>query len=279
MRRGFTLIELLVVIALIAVVGTGVAAYYGREVVDAAKRQMTLHEMGQIRDAFQRFWSDNLGRISKGAFLPGTDTWLPTDRFVGTFTSGDAPSAGTEGNFERHYAAMELFERFGLWPLFADSAHCKGHMRDNSYFIVFERPNPVTGEGWRGPYISTSDRIDCVDGADLVLEPAGNDSGIRFLQPSTRFNDGNGGFYRVIYFEHCEDEGRAGETIYRRLILAAAERPERFRTWDDIKIFTGNRRGGTDSSPLDLGTGGIATHIEGKGLFFMELLNMDTYVR
>lgn len=280
MRKGFTLIELLLVVALIAVVGTGVAAYYGHEVVDVSKRQMTLHEMGQIRDAFQRFWSDNSGRIARGVFLPGTATWLPTARFAGTFTSGDAPSAGTEDCFDRHYAAMELFERFGLWPLFSDSAPCRGHMRDNGYFIVFDRPDPVTGEGWRGPYISTPERIDCVDGADGVLEPAGSGPDIRFPQPATRFgDDGNRGFYRIIYLEHCEDEGRTGEPIYRRLILVAAERPERYGTWNDLKRFTGNRRGGTDSAPLDIDTGGIAAHIVEKGLFFMELLNLDTYVR
>ena len=59
MRKGFTLIELLVTVAIIAVIGAGVAVYYGRDLVDNARREMTLHEMGQIRDAFQRFYSDN----------------------------------------------------------------------------------------------------------------------------------------------------------------------------------------------------------------------------
>ena len=53
-RRGFTLVELLVVIAIVAVVGAGVAVTYGRNVVVQARRQTTLHEMGQLRDAFAR---------------------------------------------------------------------------------------------------------------------------------------------------------------------------------------------------------------------------------
>ena len=80
-RKAFTLIELLVVVAIVAVIGAGVAVMYGHEVVDDAKKQMTLHEMGQIRDAFNRFWTGNSAQMMGGMTVANYNTLLPDASF------------------------------------------------------------------------------------------------------------------------------------------------------------------------------------------------------
>ena len=310
MRKGFTLIELLVTVAIIAVIGAGVAVYYGRDLVDNARREMTLHEMGQIRDAFQRFYSDNAAQIMDGVTVADTDDALPQDfgtRFGATL--GVTYAAPTATSPQRLYGMIEFFERYGLWPLVQDSIRSKDSSKlevqafksaIDARKYTFGKPSLATGEGWRGPYINSANLVDCVvnDNDDYVLEAtvkngqdgAGKDlyvgiasersiadSAIRFPQPATKYNDGgNGGFYRIVYCEHCAEEV-AGKPIYRRLLLMAAEKPVDYDIWDEIKVFTGNRReGDAEHLPIDLATGGVKTHDPQRGVFFMELMNLDT---
>lgn len=274
-RSAFTLIELLVVVAVLAVLGAGVAVHYSRETVNQARRQTTLHEMAQIRDAFNRFYADNIQLVNRqGVALPESSTYLPTQRFAATFTGNAAPDAGTSIRFNRHYAAMEFFERFGLWFLFSNSALRPSNTAANDEFIVFEK----SIDCWQGPYLDSAKRIDCVmdsEGFPVVAGDNASEYDFHFPQPATQF----GGFYRVFYFEHCRDESRADEVLYRRLVLAAAMTPETFDEWSEIAPFTGNRRSGASAWPLNLATGAIENFDQSRGLFFMELLNNDTAIR
>ena len=300
MKKGFTLIELLVTVAIIAVVGAGVAVHYGRSMVDDARREMTLHEMGQIRDAFQRFYADNAAQMMDGMTAADTEDGLPRD-FGARF--GAAPGvtydAPTVASPQRLYGMIEFFERYGLWPLFQDSVRSKDSSKlqvqifkssVESRRCAFRRPFPGAVDGWRGPYLSSARMTDCVANDDdgYLLEAVVSDMGatsgaavgdgaIRFPQPATKYDGGaDGGFYRVIYCEHCADEV-AGATIYRRLLLMAAERPGDYDEWSEIKAFTGNRReGDAEHLPLDLATGAVKLRDEGHGVFFIELANFDT---
>lgn len=308
-RSGFTLIELLVVVAIIAVVGAGVAAFYGHEVTDMAKRQMTLHEMGQIRDAFQRFYSDNASQLMDGLTVVDSAVTLPEDfgassRFVASDSQTYSPPSAT--NPQRLYGMFEFFERYGLWPLFQTSVGGRtGGTRKVQLFQAssengryeFKTPSLVTGEGWRGPYLDSPRRIDCVPHIDggylpeaLVREGTARvrvadrsavaDDEVRFPQPATRYDDDNGGFYRIVYFEHCPDESE-GQPIFRRLLLMAAENPRAFDSESEIARFRGNRRySGSDAAPpIDAATGAVTAHDAARGVLFMELLNFDTVYR
>ena len=132
-RRGFTLVELLVVIAIVAVVGAGVAVTYGRDVVDDARRRMTLHEMGQIRDAFARFHADNAPRLLAGLHAPDDSEAFPSAAFRGTFHGGDRPTKG-----DRTYGMIEFFERYGLWPLLQPSVSEDDTRLEDDEFVVFD---------------------------------------------------------------------------------------------------------------------------------------------
>ena len=240
-RRGFTLIELLVVIAIVAVVGAGVAVTYGRDVVENARRRMTLHEMGQIRDAFARFHADNAPRLLAGLHAPNDNNAIfPSAAFIGTFTGGDQPAEG-----DRTYGMVEFFERYGLWPLLQPSVSEDDTRLEDDEFVVFGEPSVRTGEGWLGPYANPTGRVACVaDGAYGALTPA--DEGATaplFPQIATRY--GANAFYRVLYLEHC--------------------------------ALTGNRRLGVDSGPLDLATGALRQRDATRGLTFVELLNLDIW--
>ena len=264
-RRGFTLVELLVVIAIVAVVGAGVAVTYGRNVVVQARRQTTLHEMGQLRDAFARFHADNAPRLLAGLHAPDDPKIFPSADFLGTFKSGEPPAED-----DRTYGMIEFFERYGLWPLLQPSVSEDDTRLEDDEFVVFGDPDPLTGEGWQGPYADAPSRVACVaDGAYGTLVPAGEN-------PSdTRW----GGFYRVLYLEHCENEADLTQPIYRRLFLVCAEDPEAWDelTADELGALTGNRRRGDDSGPLDLATGALRQRDESRGLTFIELLNLDIW--
>lgn len=308
-RLGFTLIELLVTVAIVAVVGAGVAVSYGREMVENARRQMTLHEMGQIRDAFLRFWADNAAQMMDGLTVADSAKPLPNDfassaRFVAADAQTYEPP--TAQNPQRLYGVFEFFERYGLWPLFqrsvgnlvtgTRSVQVFQSMGENGV-CEFKSPSAVTGEGWRGPYLATVACMDCIPHAtDAYLLEAvvtrgaekkrlGNaalvpDSTVRFPQPATKYDDGNGGFYRVLYFEHCPSES-VGQPIYRRLLLMAAENPQAFDSESEIARFRGNRRyNGRDAAPpIDIATGAVTPHDAAQGVLFMELLNFDTVYR
>ena len=271
-RRGFTLVELLVVIAIVAVVGAGVAVTYGRNVVDDARRRMTLHEMGQIRDAFARFHADNAPRLLAGLHAPNDNDVFPSSAFIATFTGSDVPVAG-----DRTYGMLEFYERYGLWPLLQPSVSEDDTRLEDDEFVVFGDPDPLTGEGWQGPYADAPSRVACVaDGAYGTLVPAGeNPSDPVFPQIATRW----GGFYRVLYLEHCEDEADLTQPIYRRLFLVCAERPEDWDEFDaaELGALTGNRRLGVDAGPLDLATGALRQRDAARGLTFVELLNLDIW--
>lgn len=273
-HRGFTLVELLMVIAIIAVVGAGVAVTYGRNVVVQARRQTTLHEMGQLRDAFARFHADNAPRLLAGLHAPAPydSEIFPSDDFLGTFESGDRPAKD-----DRTYGMIEFFERYGLWPLLQPSVSEDDTRLEDDEFVVFGDPDPLTGEGWQGPYADAPSRVACVaDDAYGTLTPAGEgERDPLFPQIGTRW----GGFYRVLYLEHCEDEADLTQPIYRRLFLVCAEDPEAWDefTDDELGALTGKRRLGADSGPLDLATGALRQRDESRGLTFIELLNLDIW--
>ena len=272
-RRGFTLVELLVVIAILAVVGAGVAVTYGRNVVVQARRQTTLHEMGQLRDAFARFHADNAPRLLSGVHAPNDSEVFPSSDFRLTFSGGDRPVAG-----DRTYGMLEFYERYGLWPLLQPSVSEDDTRLEDDEFVVFGDPDPLTGEGWQGPYADAPSRVACVaDGAYGTLVPAGDgERDPLFPQIGTRWD----GFYRVLYLEHCEDEADLTQPIYRRLFLVCAEDPEAWDefTDDELRALTGNRRRlGADSGPLDLATGALRQRDESRGLTFIELLNLDIW--
>jgi len=306
MKKGFTLIELLVVVAIVAVIGAGVAVMYGREVVDDAKKQMTIHEMGQIRDAFNRFWADNSAQMMGGMTIANDSTLLPdasTFEFAASDDKTYSPSKSAES--QRLYGALQFLERHGLWPLLQRSVHrtddtaqiqiFHSSLDDRKY--AFRSPSPVAGEGWRGPYLNAASCQECVLNGDMVEVAVKNGtssdsrtgitsgrtigkSEVRFPQPATKYDTGgNGGIYRVFYFEHCANEYE-GQPIYRRLILMAAMEPLKYDTWDEIKVFAGNRRSSSATgAPLNLETGAIDAYDDAHGVFFMELLNFDTVWR
>ncbi len=273
-RRGFTLIELLVVIAIVAVVGAGVAVTYGRDVVDNARRRMTLHEMGQIRDAFARFHADNAPRLLAGLHAPNDNDVFPSSAFIATFTGSDVPAEG-----DRTYGMIEFFERYGLWPLLQPSVSEDDTRLEDDEFIVFDEPSTRTDEGWMGPYANPAGRVACVaDGAYGTLTPAEADAtDPLFPQIATRY--GANGFYRVLYLEHCEDEADLTQPIYRRLFLVCADHPEDWDEFDadELGALTGNCRRGADSGPLDLATGALRQRDATRGLTFVELLNLDLW--
>lgn len=270
-RRGFTLVELLVVITILAVVGAGVAVTYGRSVVIQARRQTTLHEMGQLRDAFARFHADNAPRLLAGLHAPNDNEIFPSGDFLATFRSGERPAED-----DRTYGMLEFFERYGLWPLLQPSVSEDGERLEDVDFIVFGDPDPLTGEGWKGPYADAPSRVACIEENYGTLVRAGEgENDPLFPQIGTRWD----GFYRVLYLEHCEDEADLTQPIYRRLFLVCAENPE---TWDELTAdelgaLTGNRRLGADSGPLDLATGALRQRDESRGLTFVELLNLDIW--
>ena len=270
-RRGFTLVELLVVIAIVAVVGAGVAVTYGRSVVVQARRQTTLHEMGQLRDAFARFHADNAPRLLAGLHAPNASEIFPSGDFLDTF-GGDEPDED-----DRTYGMIEFFERYGLWPLLQPSVSEDDMRLKDDEFVVFGAPSPLTGEGWQGPYADAPSRVACVAEGDYgTLTPA--ETGATdplFPQIGTRWD----GFYRVLYLEHCENEADLTQPIYRRLFLVCAEDPEAWDefTDDELGALTGNRRLGADSGPLDLATGALRQRDESRGLTFVELLNLDIW--
>lgn len=305
-RKAFTLIELLVVVAIVAVIGAGVAVMYGHEIVDDAKKQMTLHEMGQIRDAFNRFWTDNSSQMMAGMTTAGASpTDLPSSF---EFVSGDSQTytAPTTSEPQRLYGVMQFFERYGLWPLM-QKAVFNASKNDHARYQIFQTsadenrryefmpPSPITGNGWRGPYLNSVSAKECVlnssaSGGDIieaVLDSTGITSGnavadteLRFPQPATKYDNGaNGGIYRVFYYEHCANEYE-GQPIYRRLILMAAMEPLKYDTWEKIRVFAGNRRySAASGAPLNLETGAINAYDDAHGVFFMELLNFDTVWR
>lgn len=276
-RRGFTLIELLVVIAIVAVIGTGVAVTYGRETVERARRQMTIHEAGQLRSAFQRFHADNAPRLLQGVHEPNASALFPSSDFIATFS--EKPDSD-----DRTYGMLEFYERYGLWALLQPAVAANGERLDDSDFVYFGDADPLTGEGWQGPYADAATRVACVangDYGDLIATTDTSDP--IFPQVGTRFDDG---FFHVVYFEHCEDESDTSEPIYRRLLLVAAEDPTAWDefTKDKLGALTGNRRLGGNSTlglaasyPLDVDTGAIQTRDTSNGLYITELLNLDLW--
>lgn len=267
MNKGFTLVELLVTVSIVAVIGAGAAVYYGREVLDNANRQICLHEMGQIRDAFQRFWVDNSAQMMDGVVVADTLDPLPSADFeFSAIGDGQTYSAADAASPQRFYGAMEFFERYGAWPLFEKSAYVGGARREARFFqrdshaYAFADYDPVAGAGWRGPYLAASSRTaKTVDGVSLPW-----------------VKGRSGAEYRLIYFEHCEDP-RVGAPIFRRLVLVGAWKPADIDTWEKLRDFAGNRRSaGAGGRPLDLATGSVDNFDNVRGLCFMELLNFDT---
>lgn len=281
-RAGFTLIELLVVVAIVAVVGAGVAVTYGHDLVTRARRQVTVREMGGIRDAFARFYADCQPRLLEGLTTPG-GTALPNAFRSGTYAVDTV--SGTMAAGDRLYGMLEFFERFGLWPLLQPSVtDGEGERLEADTFAVFGGFDPVTGEGWQGPYLS----------AGTVAAQTGDfygwSSDVVLPQPATRHE----GLYRVVYYEHCENESDPAEPVYRRLFLVCAEEPAKWQTFTvegsgdertGLGLLTGNRRMGETASgnawygyPLNLTTGALErTYDPSTGLFIVELLNLDLW--
>ena len=264
-RGGFTLVELLVVISIVALMGTGVSVYYGKEHAVNAKRQMTLHEMEQIRQAFRQFYADNDSGLHD-LTTPDGDP-LPTL----PFRYGFAADPGTG----RLYGMAEFFECYGLWPLLQPAV--VGVVADD--FKVFGAASVPAGEGWHGPYLDAGNRTACtsgdIDGDGLPdLAAARVVQAPLFPQITSRYN----GIYRVLYYEHCEDYADPTQPVYRRLLLVCAENSA-YSSTAALLTLTGNRRGGlgNDPFPLDVNTGAVAQHDASRGLFFTELLNLDIW--
>lgn len=276
LKVGFTLIELLVVIAVVAIIGAGVAVSYGRETVENARRQMTFHEMGAIRTAFQTFHQANLRRIYQGIDDPETFERLPTATFLNTLDGPVHPAtAGTADAHDRLYGMVEFYERYGLWALFRPDIIIaeSGGARFEDIFSVYD---PLSESGWNGPYLDAQNRVLCRRDVleDRLVPAASGDLGALYPQVRTRFDDG---FYRVLYFEHCEEEV-TGAPVFRRLLLVAAESPAAFDelTAEELGRFSGNWRLGTGPAPLNPETGAIEQYDAAARLFFVELLNLDT---
>ena len=130
--KGFTLVELLVVVAIIAVIGTGISVFYGKEHSERAKRHMTIHEMGQIKKAFQQFYADNETQLFRDLALAKDTEDLPTATFI--------DSALVALPEKRLYATLEFFEQFGLWPLMQPAI---AGVTTND-FIAFQKPDILT---------------------------------------------------------------------------------------------------------------------------------------
>ncbi len=278
-RAGFTLIELLVVVAIVAVVGAGVAVTYGHDLVTRARRQVTVREMGGIRDAFARFYADCQPRLLAGLHAPKDSEIFPSGDFLGTFRSGDTPTTG-----DRTYGMVEFYERYGLWPLLQPSVSEDDTRLEDADFVVFGGFDPVTGEGWQGPYLSAGTV------AAQTGDFYGESSGVVLPQPATRHE----GLYRVVYYEHCNDADDLAEPVYRRLFLVCAEEPAKWQTFTvegsgdertGLGLLTGNRRMGERNSgdarygyPLNLTTGALErTYDPSTGLYVVELLNLDLW--
>ncbi len=262
-RLGFTLVELLVVIAIVAVIGAGVSVYYGRDNVDRGKREMTRHEMGQIRQAFQQCYADNSIQLMREITEHDSLKPLPTTSFINTFKAKPDQT-------NRLYGMVNFFERYGLWclkqPAIRDVA--------SGRLITFKPFDAMVGTGWQGPYISMNAGAACVvDGDNWVKPDPDKTTEIILPQIATRYE----GIYRIVYFEHCEDERDTSEPIYRRLLLVCAVNDEAIDTADELRSYSGNRRKGDNAYPLNLDTGVIRTYDESKGLFFVELLNLDQW--
>ena len=114
-HSAFTLVELLLVVAIAATVSAGVVVTYAN-VAESSRRQATLREMGEIRDAFAAFWADNSSEVMS-ALARGPD---------------------------RVKSALELLESQGL-ALLSDRSGLRCY-------------SSASGEGWRGPYISSLPR-------------------------------------------------------------------------------------------------------------------------
>lgn len=271
-KNGFTLVELLVVVAIVALISTSISVFYGKENAARAKRQMTIHEMHQIKQAFQLFYMDNEPQLVKGGWsVPGYRIGDPdlhttiTDTLSGS--TGDRLS-------DSQYGVLAFFERFGLWPLLQPAL--SGFNNDGvDNYLVFKKLDPLTGEGWNGPYLDAPTRAACIaDNTGLTMVDNPDAHTAVLPQMANRFND----VYRVIYFEHCEDDTDLAEPVYRRLLLTCSESND-YNSHDALLTFTGNRRSGLANAPypLNLKTGAIESYDSTNGLFFVELLNLDSW--
>ena len=277
--RGFSLVELLVVVALIAIVGAGVALTYGREMILQARQQTTTHEMATIRDAFRRFYADNLRSLRSGLYDAGHREHLPSSAFRRTFRSSSVQSC-TENN--RLYGMLEFFERYGLWFLLQPSVNDRSRHRDELH--AFAPYNPIRGEGWQGPYLSPARLLPYTEirGEMKPVDDSTPDSSVRLPQIATQYENG---IYRVLYFEHCEDENDATKPIFRRLLLVCAQDGHSVDSAEKLRRYAGNRRDRpssvrqNDAFPLNMQTGAIEPLDSDRGIAFTELLNLDTQER
>ncbi len=167
-----------------------------------ATKQMTLKDMNSVREAFKVFYSDNYKQIQTIKGRSGT------------------------GDF------LDYFQDYGLWGLFQKKAKA----------FDFEAFNPLSGNGWGGPYIEGSARID----KDV--------DGYGYPQPS----DLGKNAYEVLKVEFS-DSG----TNYKRLLLVS--------TSDGTLDLTAN----SAENRINLQTGEVGFEGNGNDLT-IELLNLDT---
>ena len=295
-KLGFTLVELLVVVALVAIIGAGVAVTYGRKIVDDANYRMTLHEQGQLREAFTKFYADN-GRVLSGNLKDTDKDLLPTSNFKNTFTESKA-----KDYIDRHptrYGMLELLERYGLWCLLRPEAAEKKNGTKRETFVNFPVFNPDIGEGWQGPYLR-SDSIrpyyekSFTDG--LLPDAAATDASSQYAKgdlifPQLGHRLTDTGIYWIVYFEHCVDRNDTKEPVYRRLLLISGRNDSMLDTPEKRRLFAGNQRKrpndtvskaileANDAYPLDLSTGRILPADDTYGFFITELMNLDSWER
>ncbi len=143
-HRAFTLLELMIVVGILSAVASGAIMLLG-PVEDQARTQMSLAEMGQLREAILNFYTDTGYLPNQGPFALTTD-------------DGAVPVPVEGSTWFYHPANLE--------QLLTNPLAGTGHS--------LEVWDPDTKRGWRGPYISSFGEGYVDIGADLLPDGTGS---------------------------------------------------------------------------------------------------------